>query len=150
MRYVYLGDRHTRPELVGQPCDPVVRPDGKCVVGGSKQLVVFADGTEVVVMRRRLRIVRPVQPAEAASTAELPLKYDRHEDCPDAAKRHTKAPTGYLERESWAERKSRRHVQTQCPTCGYWVVWKRRKPGEELPWLAGPAGPAGPAQPPSG
>lgn len=55
MRYVYLGDAWTAPALVGAPCDPVRRPDGKCVVGGSKQLVRFADGTEHVVLRRRLR-----------------------------------------------------------------------------------------------
>lgn len=57
MRYVYLGDRMTRPELVGAACDPVLRPDGKCIVGGSKQLVRFADGLEVIVLRRRLRVV---------------------------------------------------------------------------------------------
>jgi hypothetical protein len=55
MRYVYLGDAHTRAELVGAACDPVLRPDGKCIVGGSKQLVRFADGAEHVVLRRRLR-----------------------------------------------------------------------------------------------
>jgi hypothetical protein len=55
MRYVYLGDAHTAPELHGQPCDPVRRADGKCIVGGSKQLVVFEGGLEHVVMRRRLR-----------------------------------------------------------------------------------------------
>lgn len=55
MRYVYLGDAHTAPELRGQPCDPVLRADGKCICGGSKQLVRFADGVEHVVMRRRLR-----------------------------------------------------------------------------------------------
>lgn len=56
MRYVYLGGRLTDPRLVGQPCDPVRRPDGKCIVGKSKQLVKFGDGLEVVVLRRRLRV----------------------------------------------------------------------------------------------
>lgn len=57
-RYVYLGDKLTNDALKGQPCDPVLRPDGKCVVGASKQLVRFADGRIVVVLRRRLRVVR--------------------------------------------------------------------------------------------
>ena len=58
MRYVYLGDAMTREDLVGQACDPVRRAkDGKCVVGGSKQLVRFASGETHVVLRRRLRVV---------------------------------------------------------------------------------------------
>lgn len=56
-RYVYRGDALTDPALRGQPCDAVRRPDGRCVVGGSKQLTRFADGREVVVMRRQLRVV---------------------------------------------------------------------------------------------
>lgn len=55
MRYVYLGDRLTDPRLVGQPCNPVFTVSGKCVVGGSKQLVRFSTGELVVVLRRRLR-----------------------------------------------------------------------------------------------
>ncbi len=63
MRYVYLGDRWTDLRLVGQPCDPVLRPDGRCVVSTGKgrprnQLVRFADGSPVVVPARRLRRVR--------------------------------------------------------------------------------------------
>jgi hypothetical protein len=56
MRYVYLGDRMTRPDLVMAPCDPVRRTDGRCIVGKSKQLVTFKDGSEIVVLRRRLRL----------------------------------------------------------------------------------------------
>lgn len=56
-RYVYLGDKLTDLALVGQPCDPVRRGDGRCVVGGSKQLVEFASGVRCVVLRRRLRVV---------------------------------------------------------------------------------------------
>lgn len=54
MRYVYVGDRLARAEsaYVGRLCDPVLCPDGKCIVGGSKQLVRFADGAIVVVLRR--------------------------------------------------------------------------------------------------
>ena len=55
-RYTYLGDCMTDPALVGAPCDPVRRADGKCIVGGSKQLVRFATGVEHVVLRRRLRL----------------------------------------------------------------------------------------------
>lgn len=58
MRYVYLGDRLTDPRLIGQPCDPVRRADGKVVVGQRprNQLVQFADGSRVVVLGRRLRL----------------------------------------------------------------------------------------------
>lgn len=57
MRYRYLGDRLTDPALRGAPCDPVRRPDGKCVVGRGSQLVRFADDRRAVVIRRRLRVV---------------------------------------------------------------------------------------------
>jgi len=58
-RYVYLGDKLTADGLRGQACDPVRRlRDGRCVVAGSKQLVVFADGTRAAVLRRRLRVRR--------------------------------------------------------------------------------------------
>ena len=61
MRYTYLGDRATRPELCGMQCDPVRRPDGKCVVSVplASALVVDAEGTRHVVARRRLRVNRP-------------------------------------------------------------------------------------------
>lgn len=60
-RYVYLGDAMTDPTLVNQPCDPVRRlSDGKCIVSTkfASALVRFADGSERVVKRRRLRIAR--------------------------------------------------------------------------------------------
>lgn len=60
MRYIYLGDRLTDPTLVQQPCDPVRRADGRCVVGRSKQLVRFGDGRLVAVLRRRLRLTEVV------------------------------------------------------------------------------------------
>ena len=58
MRYTYLGDRMTDPRWAGQPCDPVLRADGKCIVGRKprNQLVRFADGSLVVVLGRRLRL----------------------------------------------------------------------------------------------
>ncbi|HLT46283.1 MAG TPA: hypothetical protein VK002_03570 [Rubricoccaceae bacterium] len=36
MRYVFLGDRLTRPDLAGRPCDPVRRPDGRVVRGHNR------------------------------------------------------------------------------------------------------------------
>lgn len=58
MRYVYLGDALTAPPLVGMACDPVRRPDGKCVVSvkAATALVVDARGRRYVVKRRRLRL----------------------------------------------------------------------------------------------
>lgn len=63
MRYIYLGDRLTDPMYVGQPCDPVMRRDRTpvTVIRGTRprnQLVVFANGTEVVVLGRRLRLAK--------------------------------------------------------------------------------------------
>lgn len=57
MRYVYLGTKETARELIGQHCEPILRPDGKCVVGRGGQLVRFDDGSVRVVVRRRLRVV---------------------------------------------------------------------------------------------
>jgi hypothetical protein len=61
-RYVYLGDRLTDPRLVGRLCDPIRRPDGKCIVGRPggprNQLVRFDNGEVVVVVARRLRLRR--------------------------------------------------------------------------------------------
>ena len=58
MRYTYLGDRMTRDDLRGVPCDPVRRRDGKCVVSTQRAtaLVQLATGERVVVARRRLRL----------------------------------------------------------------------------------------------
>jgi hypothetical protein len=56
MRYTYLGDKLTAPDLAGRYCEPVRRADGKCIVGRSKQLVVFEHGETHVVLRRRLRV----------------------------------------------------------------------------------------------
>ncbi len=58
MRYVYLGDGGTAPHLIGMDCDPVRRPDGKCIVSVkmATALVVDASGKQYVVKRRRLRL----------------------------------------------------------------------------------------------
>jgi hypothetical protein len=57
MRYRYhnrLYNAHGAPH--GVDCDPVRRPDGRCVVGSRHALVRFADGYEAVVIRRCLRL----------------------------------------------------------------------------------------------
>lgn len=61
LRYRYLGDAATDPALVGMACDPVRRPDGRCVVSQrmALALVVDAAGVRHVVKRRRLRVVSP-------------------------------------------------------------------------------------------
>jgi hypothetical protein len=57
-RYVYLGGFLTDPALIGRPCDPVRRADGRCIVGKAGQLVRFGNGRLAIVLRRRLRVVR--------------------------------------------------------------------------------------------
>lgn len=60
MRYTYLGDKLTDPALVGLQCDPVRRPDGKCIISVklAQALVVDAGGNKHNVLRRRLRLNR--------------------------------------------------------------------------------------------
>lgn len=53
-------------------------------------------------------------------------RLDMRVACADEAK-HTRAPTGYLAWHEWAERKAKTHTQHQCPTCGLWAVWKRKR-----------------------
>ncbi|MEX0833892.1 MAG: hypothetical protein WD276_08525 [Actinomycetota bacterium] len=63
MRYVYIGDHWTDPRLKGARCDPVLRPDGRCVVSGklANALVVFEDGRRRVVNRRCLRLASKLE-----------------------------------------------------------------------------------------
>ena len=67
MRYIYLGLRSGRrfaemgfdvDDRSGQLCDPVRRPDGKCIVSTqfASAMVRFQGGTVSVVARRRLRL----------------------------------------------------------------------------------------------
>lgn len=49
------------------------------------------------------------------------------EECP-AARRHTPLPAGYIERSNWMERKAKTHDQLRCPSCGFWTIWRKRKP----------------------
>ena len=69
MRYTYLGDALTDPSLVHQPCDPVRRADGKCIVSTrmATELVRFADGVHRVVKRRRLRVTIPSTKPESST-----------------------------------------------------------------------------------
>lgn len=59
MKYIYLWDRLTAPELRGMTCDPVLRADGKCIRGrNGSMLVVGVDGWRWVVLGRVLRKVK--------------------------------------------------------------------------------------------
>ncbi len=49
------------------------------------------------------------------------------EDCPDI-EQHTACPTGYLQWHDWAEKMSRTHRSTRCPTCGFYAVWLPKVP----------------------
>jgi hypothetical protein len=56
-RYVYLGASGSALALVGRPCDPVRRSDGRCIVGRGNALVIFqGERAPRVVVRRRLRL----------------------------------------------------------------------------------------------
>lgn len=50
LRYTYLGDKLTRPDLRGMQYDPVRRADGKCVISAklATALVVDPDGNRHV------------------------------------------------------------------------------------------------------
>lgn len=60
LRYTYLGDKLTDPNLIGMACDPVRRADGKCIISQkmATALVVDEQGRKHVVLRRRLRLNR--------------------------------------------------------------------------------------------
>lgn len=58
MDYIYRGDRLSDPALKGQECSAVRRADGKCKRGkNGNMLVVFADGSQRIVLGRLLRKV---------------------------------------------------------------------------------------------
>jgi len=54
------------------------------------------------------------------------LKIIPPSECPNI-KNHTKSPEGYNQWQAWAEKKSKTHDQLQCPDCGYYVIWIKRK-----------------------
>lgn len=58
MRYTYRGGKDTAAALIGLQCDPVRRPDGRCIVSTkmATALVVDGQGQKHVVLRRRLRL----------------------------------------------------------------------------------------------
>lgn len=60
MRYTFLGDKLSDPALTGMQCDPVRRPDDRCIVSTkmATALVVDEFGRRFVVPRRRLRLNR--------------------------------------------------------------------------------------------
>jgi predicted RNA-binding Zn-ribbon protein involved in translation (DUF1610 family) len=41
--------------------------------------------------------------------------------------KHTSCPTGYVAWHTWAEKKARTHDQYQCPACGRWTIWRKRR-----------------------
>lgn len=58
MRYTYIGGKDTDAALIGMQCDPVLRPDGKCIISSkmATALVIDANGKKHVILRRRLRL----------------------------------------------------------------------------------------------
>ena len=51
MKYTYLGDRFTDPELKGMQCDPILR-NGKCIRSKKATMLVISDKTYNVLARR--------------------------------------------------------------------------------------------------
>lgn len=45
----------------------------------------------------------------------------------ERACKHTPEPSGYVAWHEWAEKKAKTHVQQQCPVCGLWKIWRRKK-----------------------
>lgn len=62
MRYTYIGDKLTEPSMVNLQCNPVYRPDGKCIISQkmATALVIDEQGNKHVVLRRKLRLNRGV------------------------------------------------------------------------------------------
>lgn len=58
MRYTFMGDKLTRPDMRGLQCNPVRRADGRCIVSVpmATALVEDATGQRYIVPRRRLRL----------------------------------------------------------------------------------------------
>lgn len=40
---------------------------------------------------------------------------------------HVRAPSNPIKYRRWAERMRKTHVQTLCPGCNQWVVWKQKE-----------------------
>lgn len=58
--YIYHGDKLAKSEsrYAGQHCNPILRPNGKCIRGKNGNMLVIFDGVPVVVLARQLRIVK--------------------------------------------------------------------------------------------
>ena len=55
--YTYRGDRFTSSNLKGKPCHAVRRPDGKCIRGKNRNMLVeFESGIHVVIARQLRKI----------------------------------------------------------------------------------------------
>jgi len=50
------------------------------------------------------------------------------EECPEAAKRHTRGPSDFTAWMKWAAGMRKTHEQTMCPVCGYIACWERKYP----------------------
>lgn len=68
MRYTYIGDKLTRPEMKGAALSPVRQANGRCIVSRmGTMLVQDRRGGRHIVLRRRLRVnkvQRELFPAE--------------------------------------------------------------------------------------
>ncbi len=58
MRYLFRGDRFSRPELPGRPCRPVLRAGSPAVGSNGNRLIEWPDGTRDVVPGRAVRPTR--------------------------------------------------------------------------------------------
>lgn len=56
MKYTYLGDRLTDPDLKQMQCDPVLRPDGKCIRSNRATMLVTDGLNRFIILARRLRL----------------------------------------------------------------------------------------------
>ncbi len=48
------------------------------------------------------------------------------EMCAEASKHDDQRTLGILNWRDWVKKKSKTHAQHRCPTCGFWVMWKRK------------------------
>lgn len=46
--------------------------------------------------------------------------------------KHKLGPIGYAARLQWIAKMSNRYEQTQCPKCGLWSIWKKRKSNKNI------------------
>ena len=76
MRYTYLGSRDTDPALKGMQCDPVRRPDGKCIIAGLRPAV--AAGTVIEHNGVRIVIVKGITQRSMASALVMDEAGTRH------------------------------------------------------------------------